>query len=365
MAHVMTDEIDAGSIVGVEWVKISPTIDRLNLEALSHQLVVQLFHRLATDLATSDEVLTILPDTWSARVTTRQDFETLCEGQPYVSENEFHRRHRSIGEGHEHAMFVTLHGRRFLIENMPGDGKVYVGGRLYARTAIDLGLPTLIKKGNHMMTELAGSDTNGWLLNPSYQVEFDPIPALVRVEFGGAVIAESTGVMVMYELGHAPMYYLPRDDVDMACLQVTGHDTYCPYKGHASYWTATAGDAVAENAVWSYLKPHVELARLDGFLGFYWGKMDAWYEDGVAVSGPREIPGRIDTTTQLKRLFPDLAAEWHPTRNTGIKPYEFPPYSSAVVWWQNASGREWQERIRDRVLAATTLKADGDAHPYG
>ena len=27
-------------------------------------------------------------------------------------------------------MFVTLHGRRFLLENMPGDGKVYVGGQV-------------------------------------------------------------------------------------------------------------------------------------------------------------------------------------------------------------------------------------------
>ena len=219
-------------------------------------------------------------------------------------------------------------------------------------------------EGNYAMTDSKRSDPNGWILNPGYQVEFDLIPARVRVEFGGATIAESNDAMVMYELGHAPMYYMPRGDMDMAYLQPTDHDTYCPYKGHASYWTVSAGEAIAENAVWSYLKPHSELARLDGFLGFYWGKMDAWYEDEIKVSGPREIPGRIDTTTQLKRLFPELAAEWHTTRNTGIKPYEFPPYSSALVWWQDGKGREWQERIRDRVVAATTLKADGDAHPY-
>ncbi|MCP5111031.1 MAG: DUF427 domain-containing protein [bacterium] len=145
----------------------------------------------------------------------------------------------------------------------------------------------------------------------------------------------------------------------------TDRDTYCLYKGHASYWTVRVGDAVAENAVWTYLEPYPELAPLDGYLGFYWGRMDAWYEDGAPVPGPREIPGRIDTTSQLKRLFPALAAEWHPSRNPGIKPYEFPPTSGAVVWWRDASGREWRERIRERVLAATTLRADGDAHPYG
>lgn len=215
------------------------------------------------------------------------------------------------------------------------------------------------------MTQTQPTDPNGWILNPDYDVWFDPVPALVRVGFGGETIAESRNARVMYELGHAPMYYLPRDDVNMDCLESTDRDTYCPYKGHASYWTVRAGSAVAENAVWTYATPHSELSQLKDMLGFYWGKMDAWYEDGVEVPGPREIPGRIDTTTQLKRLFPELAAEWHPTKNPGIKPYEFPPYSASVVWWQDADGREWQARIRDRVIAATALRTDGDAHPYG
>ena len=215
------------------------------------------------------------------------------------------------------------------------------------------------------MNEPTPSEPRGWTLNPDYQVTFDLIPARVRVTFGGSTIGDTSGARVMYELGHAPMYYLPRGDVDMSRLEPTDRDTYCPYKGHASYWTVRVGDAVAENAVWSYLTPYSELSALQGYLGFYWGRMEAWYEDQVEVQGPREIPGRIDTETQLKRLFPALAAEWHPTRNPGIKPYEFPPYSDAVVWWQDAQGREWQERIRERVLAATTLRTDGDAHPYG
>ena len=214
------------------------------------------------------------------------------------------------------------------------------------------------------MTNANDSDPNGWILNPDYEIEFDSLPVSIRVEFGGASVAESTGAMVMYELGHAPIYYLPRNDVDMSYLQPTDRSTYCPYKGHASYWTVNVGGSVAENAIWSYLNPLTELSELEGFFGVYWGKMDKWLEDGVVVSGPREIPGRIDTTTQFKRLFPDLAAEWHPTRNTGIKPYEFPPFSSTEVWWQDDNGYEWQARIRDRVLAATTLRTDGDAHPY-
>jgi hypothetical protein len=53
----------------------------------------------------------------------------------------------------------------------------------------------------------------------------------------------------------------------------------------------------------------------------------------------------------------------NPDYEVGFDP--IPPYSPALVWWQDADGREWQARIRDRVIAATTLRADGDAHPYG
>ncbi len=215
---------------------------------------------------------------------------------------------------------------------------------------------------------MAGSpkvDTNGWINNPDYEIFFDAIPARVRIVFGGADIADSSAAKVMYELGHAPMYYVPQGDVDMAFLEATDHDTYCPYKGHAGYWTVRAGGKASENAIWTYGSPHREMAGLKGYLGFYWGRMDAWYEDDVAISGPREIPGRIDTTNQFKCLFPDLAAQWHGERNTGISAYEFAPTSGTVVWWRDGDGREWQESIRARVLAATDLRTDGDAHPYG
>ncbi len=208
-------------------------------------------------------------------------------------------------------------------------------------------------------------EPNGWVNNPDYEIFFDPIPARVRVMFGGADIADSSEARAMYELGHAPMYYLPRSDVDMSCLEATDHDTYCPYKGHAGYWNVQAGGRMTENAIWTYASPHREMAGLKGYLGFYWGRMDAWYEDDVAVSGPREIPGRIDTTNQFKRAFPDLAAQWHDERNIGIGAYEFAPTSGAVVWWRDGDGREWRESIRSRVLAATELRTDGDAHPYG
>ena len=129
-AHVMTDEIDSGSIVGVEWAEISSDIDRLHLEALSRQLVVALFQRLAPHLADTYTPLPVTDVSWSGRATTRQDFEDLCELPPDVGAEDFALRYRAVGEGPEHALFVTLHGRRFRLEGMAGDGKVYAGGRV-------------------------------------------------------------------------------------------------------------------------------------------------------------------------------------------------------------------------------------------
>ena len=41
----------------------------------------------------------------------------------------------------------------------------------------------------------------------------------------------------------------------MELLDRTTHQTRCPYKGDASYFTVTAGGLVRQNAVWSYENP--------------------------------------------------------------------------------------------------------------
>jgi len=117
--------------------------------------------------------------------------------------------------------------------------------------------------------------------------------------------------------------------------------------------------------VWIYENPYPQQEHLKDHVGFYWGKMDEWREDGERVPGPREIPGRIDTTNQLKAAFPQLAKEWDKEKNEHHSPYEYSPQSNQEVWWKDASGREWREAIKSRVLKATTLRADGDATPYG
>ncbi|MBT7647791.1 MAG: DUF427 domain-containing protein, partial [Rhodospirillaceae bacterium] len=82
---------------------------------------------------------------------------------------------------------------------------------------------------------------------------------------------------------HIALYYVPRVDVDMTLLAKTDHSTYCPFKGDASYYTIASGGEQAENATWSYESPFDEFAELGGWLGFYWDKLDHWFEEDEEV----------------------------------------------------------------------------------
>lgn len=53
---------------------------------------------------------------------------------------------------------------------------------------------------------------------------------------------------------------------------------------------------------------------------------------------------------------PNIAQEWHPTRNP-LFPNQFYPSSGKLVWWQCTKGHEWESRISNRTTK-------GNACPY-
>lgn len=50
----------------------------------------------------------------------------------------------------------------------------------------------------------------------------------------------------------------------------------------------------------------------------------------------------------LLEARPDLAAQWHPTKNGDLKPSDVTAYSTKKVWWICEQGHEWQAKIRSR-----------------
>lgn len=51
----------------------------------------------------------------------------------------------------------------------------------------------------------------------------------------------------------------------------------------------------------------------------------------------------------LESCYPDVAAEWHPTKNNGLKPDEVVYGSAKKVWWQCSRGHEWEALVRSRT----------------
>ena len=110
---------------------------------------------------------------------------------------------------------------------------------------------------------------------PDHPITISPAERKVRVTVAGRIVAESTRTLRLEEKGYSPVYYLPRNDVDMSLLVRTKHYTYCPYKGDCTYYSIAIGGSKSEYAVWTYEKPYTAVAEIKEYLAFYPSRVDA------------------------------------------------------------------------------------------
>jgi hypothetical protein len=61
-------------------------------------------------------------------------------------------------------------------------------------------------------------------------------------------------------------------------------------------------------------------------------------------SNSRVLAGFNDFAT----VNPDLAAEWHPTKNGSLKPSDYLPKTAAKIWWLGKCGHEWEAALISR-----------------
>ena len=47
----------------------------------------------------------------------------------------------------------------------------------------------------------------------------------------------------------------------------------------------------------------------------------------------------------LEKKYPNVARDWHPTKNGALTPRDVAPNSSKTVWWQCGRGHEWRRKI--------------------
>lgn len=112
------------------------------------------------------------------------------------------------------------------------------------------------------------------LPGPDHPIAISPNEGRVRVIFAGRTIADTTRALTLTEARYPPVYYIPREDADMALLGRTTHASHCPYKGDASYFSISVDGRTAANAVWSYEAPFPAVAAIKDHLAFYPDRVD-------------------------------------------------------------------------------------------
>jgi uncharacterized protein (DUF427 family) len=108
----------------------------------------------------------------------------------------------------------------------------------------------------------------------------------VQVRVAGETVADSRRAHLLFETGLPVRYYLPPEDVRRELLTPTDHQTYCAYKGQASYWSVDAGGERQENLAWTYTEPLSDSRQITGLIAFFNERADILV-DGEPVGRPR------------------------------------------------------------------------------
>ncbi len=117
-----------------------------------------------------------------------------------------------------------------------------------------------------------------------HRITITPTDRHLEVTLGGEKLAVSDRPVLLDETGLPTRYYLPPEDVRTELLRPTSHQTTCPFKGQASYWSVVLGDEVFADIVWSYQAPIPQAAGIAGLMCFYTERVE------LTVDGERQ-PG--------------------------------------------------------------------------
>ena len=108
----------------------------------------------------------------------------------------------------------------------------------------------------------------------THPITISPTGSRVTVRVGGVTVAETERALSLAEANYPVVQYIPLEDVDQSLLDRTTTQTYCPYKGDASYYTVNAPDGTEKDVVWTYEHPYPSVAEIGGHLAFYRDRAD-------------------------------------------------------------------------------------------
>lgn len=109
---------------------------------------------------------------------------------------------------------------------------------------------------------------------PDHPITITPTDGRVVVTVAGTVVADSRNALTLQEATYPGVQYVPIADVEAALLERTDTESYCPFKGEASYYSIPVGGEQAVDAVWEYRQPHDAVAQIKDHVAFWPGRVD-------------------------------------------------------------------------------------------
>jgi uncharacterized protein (DUF427 family) len=111
-------------------------------------------------------------------------------------------------------------------------------------------------------------------MSTDHPITITPAEGRVVVRWRGHTVVDTTHALELKEHVYPVVFYVPRADADMSVLARTAHQTKCPYKGIASYFSLKSGADLDANAVWTYETPIAGVAEIKEYLAFYPDKVE-------------------------------------------------------------------------------------------
>ncbi|KUI18942.1 hypothetical protein AU192_16780 [Mycobacterium lehmannii] len=103
-----------------------------------------------------------------------------------------------------------------------------------------------------------------------HPITVEPTGRHVTVRVNGEIVADTDRALTLRESTYPAVQYIPHNDVIQDKLRPSDTQTYCPFKGDASYYDLVTGSGtVVEDAIWTYEKPYPAVAAIAGHVAFY------------------------------------------------------------------------------------------------
>ncbi|XVV17273.1 DUF427 domain-containing protein [Actinoplanes sp. CA-131856] len=110
---------------------------------------------------------------------------------------------------------------------------------------------------------------------PDHPITITPNPAHIVVTVAGKVVADTRNALTLQESTYPAVPYIPISDVDQSLLESSSTESYCPYKGDASYYSIPAGGEKSVDAIWVYRDPRPAVAEIKDHVAFYPDRVDS------------------------------------------------------------------------------------------